>query len=60
MLDHDPSGKNGPSKPLPDRVIISEPKDVDIILTQPISETIAQGGAAVVSENLAQPMQMAQ
>lgn len=27
MLPWDPNGKNGPKKPLPDNVIVQEPKD---------------------------------
>jgi len=27
MLPHDPSGKMGPKKPLPDKVIVHEPKE---------------------------------
>lgn len=27
MLDHDPTGKQGPQKPLPDNVTILEPKE---------------------------------
>eukprot|EP01066_Platyproteum_vivax_P020981 Platyproteum_vivax@DN8943_c0_g1_i1.p1 len=40
MLPHDPTGKTGPSKPLPDNVIIREPK-VDPVL--PLPQDTAQG-----------------
>ena len=37
MLPHDPTGKSGPRKPLPDNVQILEPKE-EPIPTQPMSE----------------------
>uniref|UniRef100_A0A2K6GMD1 KH type-2 domain-containing protein n=1 Tax=Propithecus coquereli TaxID=379532 RepID=A0A2K6GMD1_PROCO len=37
MLPWDPTGKNGPKKPLPDHVNIVEPKD-ELLPTTPISE----------------------
>ncbi len=37
MLNWDPTGKIGPKKPLPDHVIISEPKDEEEI-TKPYSD----------------------
>ena len=37
MLPHDPTGKSGPRKPLPDNVQIMEPKD-EPLPTQPSSE----------------------
>ncbi|XP_058808179.1 small ribosomal subunit protein uS3 [Phymastichus coffea] len=37
MLPWDPNGKNGPKKPLPDNVIVQEPKE-DFIYTTPASE----------------------
>jgi small subunit ribosomal protein S3e len=37
MLPHDPTGKIGPKKPLPDNVIICEPKD-DVRVDEPYSE----------------------
>ncbi|XP_065175992.1 small ribosomal subunit protein uS3-like [Sycon ciliatum] len=37
MLPHDPTGKSGPRKPLPDNVQIMEPKD-EPLPTQPMSE----------------------
>ena len=40
MMNWDPLGKNGPSKPLPDNVIISEPKEIDMLSILPIT-TIA-------------------
>lgn len=38
MLPWDPNGKNGPKRPLPDNVIVQEPKE-EIIYTVPASET---------------------
>ena len=37
MLPHDPTGKMGPKKPLPDQVSVVEPKDESEI-TEPYSE----------------------
>ena len=37
MLPWDPTGKNGPKKPLPDHISIVEPKD-EVIPTTPASE----------------------
>lgn len=37
MLAHDPTGKTGPKKPLPDQVSVAEPKD-DVIYPEPVSE----------------------
>jgi len=37
MLPWDPNGKNGPKKPLPDNVIVQEPKE-EIVYTTPVSE----------------------
>ena len=38
MLPHDPQGKIGPKKPLPDHVSIVEPKEVERKIEQPYSE----------------------
>ncbi|CAB0044860.1 unnamed protein product [Trichogramma brassicae] len=38
MLPWDPAGKNGPKKPLPDNVIVQEPKE-EQVFTTPVSET---------------------
>ncbi|XP_014230663.1 40S ribosomal protein S3-like [Trichogramma pretiosum] len=38
MLPWDPAGKNGPKKPLPDNVIVQEPKE-EQVFTAPVSET---------------------
>lgn len=44
MLPHDPTGKSGPKKPLPDMVNILEPKD-EPLPTEPHSESKAQAPA---------------
>lgn len=31
MLEHDPSGKTGPRKPLPDSVTVHKPKEEEVI-----------------------------
>lgn len=38
MLPHDPTGKSGPKKPLPDKVSVVEPKD-EVKVTEPYSES---------------------
>ena len=38
MLPHDPQGKVGPKKPLPDHVSIVEPKEAERKIEQPYSE----------------------
>lgn len=53
MLPHDPTGKSGPRKPLPDNVQIMEPKD-EPLPTQPISE---QKGGKPDQAQPAQPQQ---
>jgi len=35
MLDHDPKGRNGPKTPIPDMIIIKEPKE-DENLSKPV------------------------
>ena len=37
MLPHDPTGKSGPKKPLPDQVSVVEPKD-EARIAEPYSE----------------------
>ena len=37
MLPHDPTGKMGPKKPLPDQVSVVEPKEENEV-TEPYSE----------------------
>lgn len=37
MLPWDPNGKNGPKTPLPDNVIVQEPKE-EILYPTPVSE----------------------
>lgn len=41
LLDWDPTGKRGPSTPLPDQIIINEPKDEQVIPVMP-EPTVAQ------------------
>ena len=41
MLPWDPQGKNGPKKPLPDHVVIVEPKE-EIVPANPFSEVKLQ------------------
>ena len=38
MLPHDPTGKMGPRKPLPDQVSVAEPKEETRPHDQPYSE----------------------
>jgi small subunit ribosomal protein S3e len=44
MLPHDPTGRTGPRKPLPDVVTIIEPKEDEINHSEPNSEVINQPG----------------
>ncbi|KAG8324236.1 40S ribosomal protein S3 [Homalodisca vitripennis] len=37
MLPHDPNGKIGPKKPLPDKVSVNEPKE-EVLPTGPSSD----------------------
>lgn len=37
MLPHDPNGKIGPKKPLPDKVTVNEPKE-EVLPTGPSSD----------------------
>jgi small subunit ribosomal protein S3e len=49
MLPHDPNGKIGPKKPLPDKVSVNEPKE-EILPTAPTSDIkAAKPDAAPVS-----------
>lgn len=41
MLPHDPTGKTGPRKPLPDSISIAEPKE-EKKYDQPVSESFDQ------------------
>lgn len=37
MLPHDPTGKTGPQKPLPDVVTVLEPKEQELPVPQPVA-----------------------
>merc|ERR1712100_807219 len=41
MLPHDPAGRNGPKKPMPDKVEVFEPKE-DVVIQQPAKEAGVQ------------------
>merc|ERR1712220_1539 len=41
MLPHDPTGRNGPKKPMPDKVDVFEPKE-DVVIQQPAKEAGVQ------------------
>merc|ERR1711869_132107 len=41
MLPHDPAGRNGPKKPMPDKVEVFEPKE-DVVIQQPAKEVGVQ------------------
>eukprot|EP00413_Alexandrium_margalefii_P011800 CAMPEP_0204531664 /NCGR_PEP_ID=MMETSP0661-20131031/11293_1 /ASSEMBLY_ACC=CAM_ASM_000606 /TAXON_ID=109239 /ORGANISM="Alexandrium margalefi, Strain AMGDE01CS-322" /LENGTH=67 /DNA_ID=CAMNT_0051537833 /DNA_START=1 /DNA_END=204 /DNA_ORIENTATION=+ len=43
MLSHDPEGKMGPAKCLPDKVIVREPKEEPVPLARPGQEPEAGG-----------------
>lgn len=45
MLPWDPNGKNGPKKPLPDNVIVQEPKE-EVVYAAPSSEVKMTQAAA--------------
>jgi len=44
MMAHDPEGKMGPKVPMPDNVIVHEPKDDTFIPSQPQEEAAGYGG----------------
>lgn len=44
MVHHDPQGKNGPKKPLPDNVIISEPKSEEDVIKPYSDVKVARPG----------------
>lgn len=43
MLPHDPEGKRGPATPLPDTVVVLDPKP-DIPVVQPETENVLLSG----------------
>ncbi|KAL5460270.1 hypothetical protein EMCRGX_G033711 [Ephydatia muelleri] len=55
MLPHDPTGKSGPKRPLPDQVSVVEPKD-EARITEPYSET--KNTKAPFDANAAPPPQI--
>ena len=40
MLPHDPQGKVGPKKPLPDHIAIVEPKEAEVKIEHPYSTCV--------------------
>jgi len=44
MLAHDPDGRMGPKMPMPDAVIVHEPKDEPLVMQQPAGEEQGYGG----------------
>lgn len=48
MLQHDPTGKTGPKRPLPDNVTVLEPKEEDSVPV-PSSEQKENLGPAIPS-----------
>ena len=58
MLPWDPTGKTGPKKPLPDHVIIVEPKD-EVLPAGPTSEQVG-GKPDIVAQQQQQPPQQQQ
>ena len=55
MLDWDPTGRLGPSKPLPDMITVVEPKD-EVPITQPISEDYNRPPPAPIAATQAVPV----
>lgn len=70
MLPHDPTGKNGPSKPLPDHITILDPKPEKIIAgpfvekqdlpVEPAATTEASAATSVAQEAVSVPQEIAQ
>ncbi|KAI0228544.1 40S ribosomal protein S3, partial [Massospora cicadina] len=59
MLDWDPTGKNGPKKPLPDMVTILEPKE-EAAVVEPISEDFKRPEESVVHQAEVAPIEVIQ